>query len=75
MAVVPNLDVADVILLNVSRCWQDPTSLYLIHRHGIKAANPLILGLQAARFGAIRHLGKCFSLTIDPERLCQIRNG
>ncbi|MDE1950359.1 MAG: kinase/pyrophosphorylase, partial [Burkholderiales bacterium] len=38
-----NLDIADVILVGVSRCGKTPTSLYLAMQHGIKAANyPLI---------------------------------
>ena len=73
-----NLDVADVILLGVSRCGKTPTSLYLAMQHGIKAANyPLIPeDFERGKIpGAIHaHLGKCFGLTIDPERLCQIRN-
>jgi regulator of PEP synthase PpsR (kinase-PPPase family) len=38
-----NLDIADVILVGVSRSGKTPTSLYLAMQHGIKAANyPLI---------------------------------
>ena len=73
-----NLDSADVILLGVSRCGKTPTSLYLAMQHGIKAANyPLIpedfeRNKIPSSIGA--HLSKCFGLTIDPERLSQIRN-
>lgn len=73
-----NLAQADVILLGVSRCGKTPTSLYLAMQHGIKAANyPLIpedfeRGRLPTALGP--HLGKCFGLTIDPERLSQIRN-
>jgi len=73
-----NLDNADVILLGVSRCGKTPTSLYLAMQHGIKAANyPLVpedfeRGRMPSAIG--KHLGKCFGLTIDPERLSQIRN-
>ena len=73
-----NLDRADVILLGVSRCGKTPTSLYLAMQHGIKAANyPLVPEdfergkLPSAIAG---HLPKCFGLTIDPQRLAQIRN-
>jgi regulator of PEP synthase PpsR (kinase-PPPase family) len=73
-----NLDVADVILLGVSRSGKTPTSLYLAMQHGIKAANcPLIpedfeRGRLPAALGAYKR--KCFGLTIDPVRLSQIRN-
>jgi regulator of PEP synthase PpsR (kinase-PPPase family) len=73
-----NLAQADVILVGVSRSGKTPTSLYLAMQHGIKAANyPLIpedfergkLPASLAPFKA-----KCFGLTIDPERLNQIRH-
>jgi regulator of PEP synthase PpsR (kinase-PPPase family) len=73
-----NLTSADVILVGVSRCGKTPTTLYLAMQHGIKAANyPLIpedferghLPSSLAPYKA-----KCFGLTIDPERLAQIRN-
>jgi [pyruvate, water dikinase]-phosphate phosphotransferase / [pyruvate, water dikinase] kinase len=73
-----NLAQADVILVGVSRSGKTPTSLYLAMQHGIKAANyPLIpedfergkLPSSLAPFKA-----KCFGLTIDPERLNQIRH-
>ncbi len=73
-----NLDVADVILLGVSRSGKTPTSLYLAMQHGIKAANyPLIpedfdRGRLPTPLGPYKR--KCFGLTIDPERLAQIRN-
>ena len=73
-----NLDVADVILLGVSRSGKTPTSLYLAMQHGIKAANyPLIpedfdRGRLPTPLAPYKR--KCFGLTIDPERLAQIRN-
>ena len=73
-----NLSSADVILVGVSRSGKTPTSLYLAMQHGIKAANyPLIpedfdRGQIPASLAPYR--GKCFGLTIDPERLSQIRN-
>ncbi len=73
-----NLDIADVILLGVSRSGKTPTSLYLAMQHGIKAANyPLIPeDFERGRLpGAlVPHKRKCFGLTIDPVRLAQIRN-
>ena len=73
-----NLDIADVILVGVSRSGKTPTSLYLAMQHGIKAANyPLIpddfeRGRLPSALGP--HKRKCFGLTIDPERLAQIRH-
>jgi regulator of PEP synthase PpsR (kinase-PPPase family) len=73
-----NLDIADVILVGVSRSGKTPTSLYLAMQHGIKAANyPLIpddfeRGKLPSALGP--HKRKCFGLTIDPERLAQIRH-
>ena len=73
-----NLDSADVILLGVSRSGKTPTSLYLAMQHGVKAANyPLIPeDFDRGRMpGALTpHKRKCFGLTIDPERLSQIRH-
>jgi len=73
-----NLDTADVILVGVSRCGKTPTSLYLAMQHGIRAANyPLIPeDFERHRLPAplAPHLAKCFGLTIDPERLSQIRH-
>jgi [pyruvate, water dikinase]-phosphate phosphotransferase / [pyruvate, water dikinase] kinase len=73
-----NLESADVILVGVSRSGKTPTSLYLAMQHGIKAANyPLIpedfeRGKIPGSLAPYR--AKCFGLTIDPERLAQIRN-
>ena len=73
-----NLAEAGVILLGVSRCGKTPTSLYLAMQHGIKAANyPLIPeDFERGKLpeSLLPHLGKCFGLTIDPERLAQIRH-
>ncbi|MBI3368140.1 MAG: kinase/pyrophosphorylase [Burkholderiales bacterium] len=73
-----NLAAADVILLGVSRCGKTPTSLYLAMQHGIKAANYPLIPEDFERgklpLSLAPHLGKCFGLTIDPERLAQIRH-
>jgi [pyruvate, water dikinase]-phosphate phosphotransferase / [pyruvate, water dikinase] kinase len=73
-----SLDTADVILVGVSRCGKTPTSLYLAMQHGIKAANcPLIpedFDRGALPTALKPHKKKCFGLTIDPDRLSQIRN-
>lgn len=73
-----SLETADVVLVGVSRSGKTPTSLYLAMQHGVKAANvPLIpedfdRGFLPAMLKPYRK--KCFGLTIDPVRLCQIRN-
>ncbi len=73
-----NLDLADVILVGVSRCGKTPTSLYLAMQHGIKAANyPLIpedFDRDQLPSTLKPYKGKCFGLTINPERLAQVRN-
>jgi regulator of PEP synthase PpsR (kinase-PPPase family) len=73
-----NLAEADVILVGVSRSGKTPTSLYLAMQHGIKAANyPLIpedFDRNALPATLLPYKRKCFGLTIDPERLSQIRN-
>jgi len=73
-----NLDIADVILVGVSRSGKTPTSLYLAMQHGIKAANyPLIPDdFERGRLPSTLapHKRKCFGLTIDADRLSQIRN-
>jgi regulator of PEP synthase PpsR (kinase-PPPase family) len=73
-----NLALADVILVGVSRSGKTPTSLYLAMQHGVKAANYPLIPEDFER-GAIPaslapYKRKCFGLTIDPERLSQIRN-
>ncbi|MGS0675307.1 posphoenolpyruvate synthetase regulatory kinase/phosphorylase PpsR [Shewanella sp. 0m-4] len=72
-----HMDKADLILLGVSRCGKTPSSLYLSMQFGIKAANyPFTeddmdnLKLPDA---LKRNKGKLFGLTIDPERLHEIR--
>jgi hypothetical protein len=73
-----NLDIADVVLLGVSRSGKTPTSLYLAMQHGIKAANyPLIpedfdRGHLPVPLQPFKR--KCFGLTIDPTRLSAIRH-
>ncbi|ABM94482.1 MULTISPECIES: pyruvate, water dikinase regulatory protein [Methylibium] len=73
-----NLDIADVILVGVSRSGKTPTSLYLAMQHGIKAANyPLIpedFDRGALPSALVPHKKKCFGLTIAPERLREIRH-
>ena len=73
-----DLSGADVVLIGVSRSGKTPTSLYLAMQFGLKVANyPLIPDdfdrkqLPPA-LEPIRK--KLFGLTIDPQRLSDIRN-
>ncbi len=75
---VRNLEEADVILIGVSRSGKTPTSLYLAMQHGLKVANcPLIpedFERDALPSTIVPHKSKLFGLTIDADRLSQIRN-
>ena|SRR3990167_418784 len=70
-------DLADVILVGVSRSGKTPTCLYLALQFGVKAANyPLtdddLDDLDLPR--ALKdHRSKLFGLSIEPERLAAIR--
>lgn len=70
-------DRADVILIGVSRSGKTPTCLYLALQYGIYAANyPLIENdLERAELPPVlsAHTRKLFGLTIEPDRLTQIR--
>ena len=72
-----NYDEADVLLVAVSRAGKTPTCVYLALHYGIKAANyPLTdQDLETDRLPArLRpYRRKLFGLTIDPDRLAQIR--
>lgn len=72
------LQDADVILVGVSRCGKTPTCLYMGLQYGIRAANyPLIPeDFQEMRLPSqlIPYRDKLFGLTINAERLSQIRN-
>ena len=71
------LSEAEVILVGVSRSGKTPTSLYLALQFGIKAANyPLIpedIGQMKLPPAIVPHKSKLWGLTIQPERLHQIR--
>ncbi|MBZ6074463.1 posphoenolpyruvate synthetase regulatory kinase/phosphorylase PpsR [Aeromonas schubertii] len=71
-------DEADIILIGVSRCGKTPTSLYLALQFGIRAANyPFIeqdMGMLELPTALKANRHKLFGLTIDPERLHEIRN-
>ena len=72
-----NYDMADVILLGVSRSGKTPTCLYLALQYGVYAAN-FPLTEEEFEKGALpeflmRQKRKLFGLTIAPTRLRQIR--
>lgn len=73
-----DLSGADVILIGVSRSGKTPTSLYLAMQCGLKVANyPLIpedFERRQLPPALAEHRQKIFGLTIDPQRLSQIRN-
>jgi len=73
-----DLEQADVILVGVSRSGKTPTSLYLAMQHGLKAANyPLIpedFDRRQMPPALMPFRKKIFGLTIQPERLSEIRN-
>jgi len=76
-ATTRDLDKAQVVLVGVSRCGKTPTSLYLALQFGIRAANfPLTPDdFDARRLPAsvLPYRSKLFGLTIQPERLREIR--
>ncbi len=73
-----DLESSDLILVGVSRSGKTPTSLYLAMQHGLKAANyPLIpedFERRQLPPALVPHRKKIFGLSINPERLSEIRN-
>ncbi|KHK58400.1 PEP synthetase regulatory protein [Ralstonia sp. A12] len=73
-----NLAEADVILVGVSRSGKTPTSLYLAMQYGVKSANyPLIPDdFERGKLPSVLYdyKNKIFGLSIDPQRLSEIRN-
>jgi [pyruvate, water dikinase]-phosphate phosphotransferase / [pyruvate, water dikinase] kinase len=73
-----DLNDADVILVGVSRSGKTPTCLYLALQYGIRAANyPLVpedFASMRLPSTLVRLKSKLYGLTIQPERLMQIRN-
>jgi len=76
-AATRDLAKAQVILVGVSRCGKTPTSLYLALQFGLRAANfPLTPDDFADRQlpgSVLPFRGRLFGLTIDPDRLHNIR--
>ncbi|GAB4215320.1 MAG: pyruvate, water dikinase regulatory protein [Rhodoferax sp.] len=73
-----DLEASDVILVGVSRSGKTPTSLYLAMQYGLKASNyPLIpedFERQDLPPALKSQRKKLFGLSIQPERLSEIRN-
>ena len=73
-----DLAKSDVILVGVSRSGKTPTSLYLAMQYGLKVANyPLIpedFDRQQLPEALMPYKHKLFGLSIQPERLSEIRN-
>ncbi|OIQ70045.1 phosphoenolpyruvate synthase regulatory protein [mine drainage metagenome] len=73
-----DLENSDVILIGVSRSGKTPTSLYLAMQYGLKASNYPLIPEDFERQDLPPILKtqrkKLFGLTIQPERLSEIRN-
>lgn len=76
-ATTRDLAKAQVILIGVSRCGKTPTALYLALQFGILTANfpltPDDFVDKKLPASILPYHDKLFGLTIDPERLQQIR--
>ena len=72
-----NYDEADVILVAVSRAGKTPTCIYLALHYGVRAANYPLTDEDLEHDGIPPRLrpyrNKLFGLTIDPEKLAQVR--
>lgn len=72
------LDKSDIILIGVSRSGKTPTALYLALQYGLRVSNyPLIpedFERQQLPPVLMVHKNKLFGLSIQPERLSEIRN-
>ncbi len=73
-----NLDDAEIILVGVSRCGKTPSSLYLAMQFGIATANYPFISQDMDSLELPKelkqHKHKIFGLTIDPNRLHDIRS-
>jgi regulator of PEP synthase PpsR (kinase-PPPase family) len=76
-AATRDLGKAQVILIGVSRCGKTPTSLYLALQFGIRTANFPLTPDDFERMrlpnSILGHRDRLFGLTINAERLHQIR--
>ncbi|MEF1171910.1 pyruvate, water dikinase regulatory protein [Vibrio sinaloensis] len=71
------LEQADIILLGVSRSGKTPTSLYMAMQFGLRVVNYPFIEEDIKRLRLVPefeiHRHKLFGLTINPERLTEIR--
>lgn len=71
------LEEADIILLGVSRSGKTPTSLYMAMQFGLRVVNYPFIDDDLKRLKLLPefaiHRHKLFGLTINPERLTEIR--
>ncbi|KOO03303.1 posphoenolpyruvate synthetase regulatory kinase/phosphorylase PpsR [Vibrio nereis] len=71
------LEQADIILLGVSRSGKTPTSLYMAMQFGLRVVNYPFIEEDIKRLRLLPefeiHRHKLFGLTINPERLTEIR--
>lgn len=71
------LEEADIILLGVSRSGKTPTSLYMAMQFGLRVVNYPFIDDDLKRMKLLPefeiHRHKLFGLTINPERLTEIR--
>jgi regulator of PEP synthase PpsR (kinase-PPPase family) len=68
-----NLDLADVVLVGISRSSKTPTSIYLANK-GVKAANvPLVPGVPPSAELLAVSKPLVVGLVASPERIAQIR--
>src|SRR5699024_10994942 len=68
---------ADVILIGVSRVGKTPSCLYMALHYGVRAANYPLADEDLARDKLPerleQHRSRLYGLTIDPQRLAQVR--
>lgn len=73
-----NFSDAEVVLIGVSRSGKTPTCLYMALHYGVRAANYPLIQEDLERGELPEKLRACkariFGLTIDPDRLRQIRS-
>jgi [pyruvate, water dikinase]-phosphate phosphotransferase / [pyruvate, water dikinase] kinase len=72
-----NYDEAEVILVGVSRSGKTPTCLYMALHYGVRAANYPLTDEDLERLEIPKrlkaHRARLFGLTIEPNRLTQVR--
>jgi hypothetical protein len=70
---VQELDQAEIVLVGVSRTFKTPLSIYLAFRGWFVANVPIILEKQLPPKLLELPPGYVFGLTVDPERLAELR--